>query len=185
MVVFIDESGTHKHDGHSTTAVVYVEVIYSDEFNKKIVKIEENLRLNSFHWSEERWDVRNKFLTEISKLDFQAKVAIFKNPVKPEKMMEVVFQHLITEGNIRNIYLDGKKPKWYELALKKALRDRGVSVRKLRTVNDKSQPGVQVADCLAGLVRRHYDNQSEKNPKKWFDKLRKDKKLTMQLLFEG
>ena len=112
-------------------------------------------------------------------------VAIFKNPIKPEKMMEVVFQHLITEGNIRNIYLDGKKPKWYELGLKKALRDKGISVRKLKTVNDKSQPGMQVADCLAGLVRRHYDNQNEENSKKWFDKLKRDKKLTMQLLFEG
>ncbi len=81
--------------------------------------------------------------------------------------------------------MDGKKPRWYELSLKKALRDKGVSVRKLKTVNDKSQPGVQVADCLAGLVRRHYDNQNEENPKRWFDKLRKDKKLTMQLLFEG
>ena len=185
MIVFIGESGSQKEDGHSTTAVVYVEVLYSDEFNEKIRRIEEDLRLDSFHWSEERWVVRNKFLAGISGLDFKAKVAIFKNPVRPEKMMEVVFQHLITEGNIRNIYLDGKKPKWYELGLKKALRDKGISVRKLKTVNDKSQPGVQVADCLAGLVRRHYDNQNEENSKKWFDKLKRDKKLTMQLLFEG
>ena len=71
------------------------------------------------------------------------------------------------------------------MVLKKALRDKGVSVKKLRTVNDKSQPGVQVADCLAGLVRRYYDNQNEKNSKRWFDKLRKEKKLTMQLLFEA
>lgn len=184
MVIFIDESGTHKQDGHSTTAVVYIEVDYAEEFNKKIKEIEEELRLNSFHWSEERWDVREKFLTKIAKLDFNAKVAVFKNPVKPAKMLEVVFKHLITENNVRNIYLDGKKPKWYELSLKKALRDKGISVRKLKTVNDQSQPGVQVADCLAGLVRRHYDDQNEENPKKWFNKLKKDKKLTMQLLFE-
>ncbi|MBI4034864.1 MAG: DUF3800 domain-containing protein [Candidatus Chisholmbacteria bacterium] len=160
-------------------------MIYSDQFNEKIKRIEADLRLDSFHWSEERWDVRNKFLTEIVKLDFTAKVAIFKNPVRPEKMMKVVFQHLITEGKIRNIFLDGKKPKWYELSLKKALRDKGVSVRKLRTVNDKSQPGVQVADCIAGLVRRHYDNQNEENSRRWFDKLKREKKLIMQLLFEG
>jgi hypothetical protein len=183
MIVYIDESGTHKQDGHSTTAVVYVEVDHDQEFNDRIMEIERELRLESFHWSEERWDVREKFLTRIAKLDFTAKVAIFKNPLKQDKMLEVVFQHLITEGNIRNIFLDGKKPKWYELSLKKALRDKGISVRKLKTVNDKSQPGVQVADCLAGLVRRHYDDQTEDNPKKWFNKLKKDKKLTMQLLF--
>src|SRR3989344_8086548 len=125
MIVFIDESGTHKQDGHSTTAVVYVEVNYGEEFNQRIKIIEQDLRIGSFHWSEERWDVRNKFLAQISKLDFKAKVAIFKNPVKPEKMMEIVFQHLITESHVRNIFLDGKKPKWYELGLKKALRDKG------------------------------------------------------------
>ena len=183
MIVFIDESGTHKQDGHSTTAVVYIEVDYDQEFNEKIREIEKELRLNSFHWSEERWDVREKFLTQISKLDFNAKVAVFKNPVKQDKMLEIVFQYLITETKIRTIFLDGKKPKWYELSLKKVLRDKGISVKKLKTVNDKSQPGVQVADCLAGLVRRHYDNQNEENPRKWFEKLKRDKKLTMQLLF--
>ena len=45
----------------------------------------------------------------------------------------------------------------------KSLKRQGISVKKLKTVNDKSQPGVQVADCLAGLVRRHYDNQNEEN----------------------
>ena len=183
MIIYIDESGTHKQEGHSTTAVVYIEVNYSDDFNKKLKLIEKNLRITSFHWSEERWDVRKKFLTEILNLDFTGKVAIFKNPVKPEKMMEIVFQHLITEGHIRNIFLDGKKPKWYELSLKKALRDKGISVKKLKTVNDISQPGVQVADCLAGLVRRYYDDQNEENSRKWFVKLKKEGKLTVQLLF--
>ncbi len=184
MIIYIDESGTHRHDGHSTTAVVYIEVMYDQDFNNKIREIEEELRLNSFHWSEERWIVREKFLSKIAKLDFSAKVAIFKNPVKQSKMMEVVFGHLITEGRVRNIFLDGKKPKWYELSLKKALRDKGISVKKLKTANDQSQPGIQVADCLAGLVRRHYDSPNEENPKKWFEKLKRSGKLTMQLLFE-
>ena len=38
MIVFIDESGTHKQDGHSTTAVVYIEVDYDQEFNERLEK---------------------------------------------------------------------------------------------------------------------------------------------------
>lgn len=183
MVVFIDESGTHKQDGYSSTAVVYVEIGDIEVFNKKVREIETSLKLDTFHWSEERWDVRNKFLERVLKLDFKVKVAIFKNPVRSDKMMETVFQHLITESEIKIIFIDGKKPKWYELGLKKALRDKGVSVRKLKTVNDRSEPGVQVADCLAGLMRRYYNNPEEENPRKWFTKLKRDKILTMQLLF--
>jgi hypothetical protein len=183
MVVFIDESGTHNEDGYSSTAVVYVEVQNIDVFNKKVREIEVGLKLNTFHWSEERWDVRNKFLERILKLDFKVKVAIFKNPINSNKMMETVFQHLITENEIKIIFIDGKKPKWYEFGLKKALRDKGVSVRKLKTVNDRSEPGVQVADCLAGLIRRYYNNPDEENSRKWFTKLKKDKILIMQLLF--
>lgn len=184
MVVFIDESGTNKQEGHSTMAAVFVEITNLEKFNEAIVKIEKNLRINSFHWAEERWEVRNNFLEQIIKLDFEVKVAIFKNPANPQKMMDLVFEHLITGTNIRNIFIDGKKPRWYELSLKRELRTKGISVKKLRTASDQSQPGIQVADCLAGLVRRYYNNPSEIDPKRWFDKLIKEKKLTAQLLLE-
>lgn len=184
MVVFIDESGTNKPVGHSTTAVVFVQVVNLEKFNQAIKEIKASLKIDSFHWSEERWEVRIKFLEKLMRLDFEVKVAVLKNPVNPEKMMRLVFQHLIVAGGIRNIFIDGKKPRRYELDLKRELRAKGVSVKKLRTVNDKSQPGVQVADCLAGLVRRYYDNPAEENAKEWHDKLIKEKKLTIRLLFD-
>ncbi|MBI3559358.1 DUF3800 domain-containing protein [Candidatus Gottesmanbacteria bacterium] len=165
-------------------AVVFVEVINLVKFEEEIIKIEAELKINSFHWSEERWEVRNKFLARLVELDFEVKVAIFKNPANPEKAMSLVFEHLITQANIRNLFIDGKKPKWYEQNLKRELRDKGISVKKLRTVNDKSQPGIQAADCLAGLIRRHYNLPAEEDARKWFNKLVKEKKLTVQLLFE-
>lgn len=182
MVIFIDESGTNKQDGHSTIAVVFVEVKNLTKFENEVNNIKIELRINSFHWSEERWEVRNKFLARLIKLDFEVKVAIFKNPANPEKAMDLVFQHLITQTNILNLFIDGKKPRWYEHSLKRELRNKGVSVKKLRTANDKSQPGIQVADCLAGLVRRYYNSPAEEDAKKWFDKLVKENKLTVQLL---
>lgn len=183
MVIFIDESGTHKKTGHATTAIVYVKIVNLEKIESEVSKVEKKLGISSFHWGEERWQVRNKFLTEIIKLNFTLKVAIFENLVHPEKMFEYVFRHLITEKDIKRIYIDGKKPRWYELRLKKILRDRAISVKTLKTVRSESSLGIQLADCLAGLVRRHYDNPEEQDPKRWYNKLKKDKKLIMEMTF--
>ena len=49
MIVFIDESGIHKQDGHSTTAVVYLEIVNREKFEKELLIIEKDLRITSFH----------------------------------------------------------------------------------------------------------------------------------------
>ena len=149
--IFIDESGIHKQVGHSTTAVVYVEVQRLNEVEEQITAILDKLQLDTFHWTEHGWQVREKFLKQIIKLRFRFKVAIFRNPVYPEKMMEVVFKHLITEKDIKKIFIDGKKPRKYERRLKKILRDKGVSVKKLCSVRDEvSQPW----DIISGRFSR-------------------------------
>ena len=184
MVVFIDESGTHKQEGHSTTAVVYVGIQNLEEFQKKFAEILQKLALSEFHWADQGWEVRRKFFGKIIDLIFSFKVAVFENPANPEKMMETVFQHLITETNIRWIFIDGKKPKWYEHGLKKVLRSKNITVKKLRTVRkETSYPGVQLADALAGLVRYTKDNPNEKDAKEMVNKLRKSKKLFGEYIF--
>ncbi len=182
MVIFIDESGIHKQTGHATSAVVYVEVKDLEKFENKLKKIEADLRISFFHWAEERWFMKNKFLSRIFELDFTVKVAVFENPVKPDAMLEVVFQHLITEKNIAAIFIDGEKPKWYEHKLKKVLRDKGIAIKKLKTVRSKSEVGIQLADALASLIRYYYDNPEGKDAKKWFNKLKKEKKISFELL---
>ncbi len=181
MVIFIDESGTHKQTGYATSAVVYVEVNNLEKFENKLKEIEKDLKISFFHWAEERWFMKNKFLSRIFDLDFIVKVAIFENPVKPSKIIEIVFNHLIVEENINSIIIDGEKPKWYEKSLKKVLRDKGITVKKLKTVRSRSEVGIQLADCLAGLVRYYHDNPEEKDAKKWFNKLKKEKKLLFEL----
>ena len=181
MVIFIDESGIHKQTGHSTASVVYVRVKNLEKFEDGIKKIKKDLNISSFHWAEERWLMKNKFLSRIFELDFTVKVAIFENPVGLGAILESVFQHLIIEENINKIYIDGEKPKWYEHKLKKVLRDKGVAVKKLKTVRSRSEVGIQLADALASLIRYYHDNPEEKDAKKWFNKLKKEKKLSLEL----
>lgn len=184
MVIFIDESGNHKQTGHASNAIVYIELDNLEKVENKLRRILIALDLEVFHWAEHGWKVRNKFLEQILILDFKFKVGIFKNPVKTSEMTEMVFQHLITEKNIERVYIDGKQPKWYERRLKKVLRDKGISVKKLKTVrNEASQPGIQLADALAGLIRYHFDNPSAIDADKWVNKLKKDNKLFAQIVF--
>ena len=186
MVVFIDESGIHKQEGHSTTAVVYVEVVNKDKFEQAMMQIEKELRISAFHWADERWFMREKFLTRAADLDFKVKVAVFKNPTDPEGMIEAVFGQLLTESNIRKVLIDGKKPRWYEQRLKKVLRDRGVATKKLKTVrSDASEPGIQLADALAGLVRNYYDEPSGEVAKRLLNKLKKKGKILGIYLLES
>lgn len=49
MVIFIDESGIHKQEGHSTTAVVYVKVANLEKFTAGLIKLEKNLQIAYFH----------------------------------------------------------------------------------------------------------------------------------------
>lgn len=110
-------------------------------------------------------------------------MGIFKNPAKIGEMTENVFQYLITEKNIEYVWIDGKQPKRYERRLKKVLRDKGISVKKLRTVrNEASQPGIQLADALAGLSRYHFENPNTEDAKKWMEKLKKEDKLLAEVI---
>lgn len=184
MVIFIDESGTHKQSGHAANAVVSIKINNLEEVEKQMRKTLKELRLESFHWAEHGWKVRIKFLEQILTLDFTFKVGVFKNPVKVGEMTETILQRLLTEKNIEKVFIDGKQPKWYERRLKKVLRDKGISVKKLKTVRDEaSQPGLQLADALAGLVRYHFDNPNAQDATKWFGKFEKQKKLKAQFTF--
>jgi hypothetical protein len=66
------------------------------------------------------------------------------------------------------------------------LRDKGISIQKLKAVrNEMSHPGIQLADAIAGLIRYYYDNPHEEDSKRLFNKLKKEKKLIGQFLFES
>ena len=186
MYIFIDESGIQNQVGNSTVAVVYVEIKNLDKFNDDFKKILQDLKITNFHWTEERWIVREKFINKIINLDFRVKIGIFKNPVHPDRMIESVFDQLIIELNIYKINIDAKKPKWYENKLKKILRVKGISIKKLKSIRkDENNYGIQLADCLAGLYRYHYDNPINVDVKSWIKKVRKHEKLFGEFFLEA
>ncbi len=181
MIIFIDESGTHKQMDHATIALVYIEIANLEEFEEAVEQIEEKLNIKYFHWTDEKWDKREKFIEQILKLDFFVKVAILNNPVKLAESLEDALRHLVVEENIKKIMLDGRKPRWYNQRLKKVLRDKGVSVKKIVTVRkDESSPGIRVSDCLAGLIRNNYDNP-DSLASKWYDKMKKAEKIRLEI----
>lgn len=175
MLVFIDESGIHAENGHSVFALVYITVKRYPEFEESIIALEKELHIKSFHWSTVPWSVREKFLEKLLVLDFKAKVGIVKNPIHPEEELERILPHMLIESKIRTIFIDGKKPKIYARRMKKVLRDKGVSTKKLRMVDDEQYAGIRVADALAGLTRAYFDRKPSQKIEKWYDRFRKKK----------
>jgi len=179
MIIFIDESGIHKQIDHSTFALVHISFENKEMAEARLKEIETNLRIESFHWTEHSWKVREKFFKSVVSLPFEVKIAIFRNPVSPAKALSWSLQHVLVEKHFRGIYIDGKKPRWVEYQIKKALRDKGVSVAKLKTVRYQGSFCMHLADAFAGLSRAYYDNPEEKAKNLW--KIA-SKKITAQLL---
>lgn len=177
MHIFIDESGIHKRAGYSAFALVYVAVVDVEDFEYRVNAIEKSIGIRGFHWSEANWKTREKFFEGIMRLSWTAKVGIITNPILPDVELENILQHLLVEKKIASISIDGKKPKKYERKIKKVLRDKGVSTKKLRTVRDESCAGVRVADAIAGLFRAHFDGKENAGVEKWYIKLRKKKHI--------
>ncbi|MFA6073897.1 MAG: DUF3800 domain-containing protein [Candidatus Woesearchaeota archaeon] len=184
MYIFIDESGIHKTVGRSTFSVVYVEIPNLDKARKQLIEINKKLGIDSFHWAEQRWIYRTRYLKRVIGLDFIFKIATFENPVNTDLAFNRIFEHLIQESSIKSIAIDGKKPKWYERKLKKELRKHGTKVKKLRTIkNEASEPILQLADALAGFSLYVYENQDDKTNKRLLEQFRKLKKLLVEMHF--
>jgi len=181
MLVFIDESGTNKQAGNSAIALIYIAMNDYASFSRAIERIEEQLKISTFHWAKNAPPVRAKFFEELAKLDFEAKVAVIRNPSFPDKDLERLLPHMLIEKNIHSITIDGEKPTLYRRRLKKLLRDKGITTKKLKMANDESSPGVRVADAIAGLTRAYYDRKGGEVVRTWFDRLRKKKKIVLVL----
>lgn len=173
MIVFIDESGIHKKVDHSTFALAYITVNNYDQIEQRILQIEKKLKINNFHWSETIWKTKKEFMDLALSLDFNVKIAIVKNPVRPDWELEKVLSHTIIEKDIKKIFIDGKKPKWYERKIKHILRDKNISVKKLKTVTDQQSAGIRLADMIAGLTRSYFDKKNPKRFNKYYKRLEK------------
>lgn len=179
MLVFIDESGTNKGSGHSAFALVYVVVDDYSRFESAVKAVEEALGIEYFHWAKCAPPVREKFFEQLAKLEFTAKVALVRNPSLPDDDLERLLPHMLIEKNIHSITLDGEKPGWYTRKLKKILRDKGITTKKLKSASDESSAGIRVADAVAGLARAYYDKKGGEFVQVWYERLRAKKKISI------
>lgn len=178
--IFIDESGIHKNIDHSTYVLAYIETNNYEILNNKILKIEKELKIKEFHWAETAWPVKEKFIQEVLKLNFEVKIAIINNPINPSCELERVLSHMLIEKNINYVYIDGKKPKWYEKKIKNILRSKNFSVKKLKTIKSSQYPCIRIADMVAGLTRTYYDSKNLNKIKKYFNQLKKKIIITIK-----
>jgi len=180
MHIFIDESGIHKNIDHSVYVLAYVETENYLLLNDEIINIQNDLKIKEFHWAETVWKVKEQFLNRILKLDFKVKIAVLNNPIKPNIELERILSHMLIEHNIECVYIDGKKPKWYERKIKNILRSKNFSVYKLKTVRSSQYPCIQLADMVAGLARSFYDQKNLNKLEKYYKRLEKKIIITVK-----
>jgi len=162
MYVFVDESGTNKNSGVCVFAAVFVKSTDLETMNNLITLAEQTAGVRSFHWKDAPWPVRASFIRAISKGTFTIRYQLNKNPLR--NFSEALESLLITASadiDVERIILDGRKDKSYERRLKKILRDKGLSSKRLRTGNDESYPMLRVADAAAGLLRAHNNKPTD------------------------
>jgi hypothetical protein len=166
MYLFVDESGTNRQTGVCSFVAVIVKAASIPALNRGVIAVEKLLGIETFHWSGTAWPLKEKFINELNNYDFRFVFQINKNPLTNfngalESLLLAAADGLIVSGLI----IDGKKGKNYERNLKKALRDKKLPTKKLRTGNDESYPALRVADAIAGLVRSHYNKPTPTSKK--------------------
>jgi hypothetical protein len=175
--ICIDESGIHSGVGHSTIAFAYVEYENKNNLDIFITETEKNLGLDFFHWRKHNWKIRKSFAKKISELDFVAKVSIFENPVHPENILSIAIGELLVEKDIYKIFIDGDSDKSYVNTFKKSLRDKNIKLKYIQTQKDEANPGLRLADFIAGAVRSHYDDLSNEKSKEVYDIIKSKLKI--------
>lgn len=96
----------------------------------EITKVEKELNIVKFHWSETSWPVKIKFFNKVVTLPFTFVSDVFNNPINQEKVLESFIFKILKNQDIEVLYIDGAKPRWYASRLKKLLRDHGISIKR-------------------------------------------------------
>jgi hypothetical protein len=139
--------------------------VYNKEFVQNEIKnIEKFLEIPHFHWSDfptrKGWSIRRRFIEKILRLPFTFKYSVLRNPIIVKDELHNLLFTLLGDDMIQEILVDGKQPVWVARQLKKSLRDRGFSIKKVKNVDDVDEPTIRLADALANVVRLYQDNPS-------------------------
>ncbi|HZM64578.1 MAG TPA: DUF3800 domain-containing protein [Candidatus Saccharimonadales bacterium] len=166
MILSIDESGTHRQNGYSIVALICItdhDALY--KLDQQIVALERSIGTTNFHWAYKGWPFRRDFVNGLAALDFSIRLIQLPNPVKLDQALAETLPYVIPEKRVERLFIDGKKHKQYVRTLKKILRDKNITAKKIKTVNDDAYPTIRIADAVAGVVRYYLDNPNKEAAK--------------------
>lgn len=180
--VYLDESGINRKSGASVYCLTIIDSKISQELNEQILQIEKNLKIKPFHWREQDWKIKSKFLKKIIKIDGWNCIIIVINNKNFSQVLLTDFMAKALQGfEIRCFYFDGKKSKAYRNSVKRSFKNLGIKISSLKFVGNKSHAGIRLADAVAGLSRLHYDAKSKMEADSFF-KLFLRNKISAQIL---
>ena len=187
MLVFVDDSGDpgFKFDKGSTRYFVIALVIFSDdlEAEKTAVAIKELRRKlgfpdkMEFKFFKSSREVRERFLHAVTGFDFKVrclvidKTKLYSDELKNNKdsfysyAIKMVLKHS-TEVRDAKVKIDGSGDRLFRrnflYYLRKQLNDKERKIIKhCKLVDSKENVLIQLADMVAGSIRRSYDVEKE------------------------
>jgi len=186
MLVFIDDSGDPGFNLEKGASVYFVIacVVFDDELEaeKTAVAIKEMRRrldfpdTMEFKFNKSRHDVRVKFLKCLSPFSFRVRaIVVCKTSIKSPELknskdsfynyfIKQVLKH--NRGTLKNakVRIDGHGDRMFRRNLTTYLRRElnqreKVVMKNLRLVDSRSNVLIQMADMIAGALRRSYDKR--------------------------
>lgn len=189
MIVFIDDSGDPGFNKGSSPVFVIACVIFSDELEAEkaavaIKQLRRELKFPDtveFKFSKARKEVREKFLRSVNDFEFKIRCIVVKKEViysqelrsNKRSFYSYAIKSLLehNDGSILDakIRIDGSGDRVFRKSftayLRKELNSKQIKIMQdCRLVDSKSNVLVQLADMVAGSIRRGYDeSKSDKN----------------------
>lgn len=172
--VYIDESGVSRKVGYSVYCLVLLPKIAKIVLDEKISAFEQKHKISPFHWREQSWNIKLKFLHFTKKIDsWNCLIAVVDNKKHPFVTPEQIIAKALLGNLVGTMYIDGKKTRKYIHAVKQSLKESGLQISKLKMVRSSSCGGLRIADSVAGLFRRSLEGKLEPESEEildWFTK---------------
>ena len=156
LYCYVDETGQHTKGDFFLVAVVTVGE-NRDALRAGLEEIERRTRKGERKWSKARPEYRLAYIQEVFRLaSVPLRFAQFSDDVDYERMTAVALSRELRRDEHANsratVLVDGLQ-KSRIAKLRKALRQAGANVRKVRGLSDESDALVRLADAFAGFAR--------------------------------
>lgn len=180
MLVFIDDSGDpgFKFESGSSTHLVIASCLFesvadAEEVNQAIIEFRKSLGWSiseEFKFSKTRKEIRSQFFNSLRSLPFSVRaVSVDKSFISEtafrsnqqsfyHNVIGVLLEKSASDLLDSRIYIDGSATREYASAAKRYFKQirssAGIAVSKVSFVDSKGSNLIQLADMIAGVIRR-------------------------------